>query len=301
MKKVLKWTGIVLGAVLLLAAVTVFYLQNALERRLAKRYDVQPAPVAIPADSASLEAGKTWVAVLCRDCHGEQLAGNVMFEDPALGTFSTPNLTPAGIGGTYTDLDWDRALRHGVAKDGRPLMLMPSETFGKMSDEHVGQIIAFLKTVPAKTEPIKPTKATLLGSVLIQLGAFGDDMIPAESIDHKSPGHVAPERGVTPKYGEYLVNVTGCRGCHGPALNGAKHPDPSAPMPSPNLTPGGALASWGEAGFIKTLRTGVTPAGKELQQKYMPWKQVGAYHDDQLKAIYAYLMSLEKMDMAELK
>lgn len=301
MRKIFKWAGIALASLLLLAAGTAFYLNHALGRRMAKHYDVQPQPIAIPTDSAALAAGKIWVDVLCRDCHGEHLAGNVMLEDPALGVFSTPNLTPAGIGKTYTDVDWDRALRHGVGKDGRPLVLMPSKYFENMSDEHIGQIIAFIKTVPAKTVELKPTKTTLLCNLLIQLGVFGDDMITAEKIDHTSPSHTAPERSITPKYGEYLVKITGCATCHGKNLNGGKHPDPEAPMLSPNLTPGGPLASWGETGFIQTLRTGITPMGKAIEQKFMPWKQIGAYEDDQLKAIYAYLMSLPKVEMAEIK
>ncbi len=69
----------------------------------------------------------------------------------------------------------------------------------------------------------------------------------------------------------------------------------------PNLSPGGSLASWSAEGFVKTMRTGVTPLGKEINGKFMPWKEIGHYDDDQLKAIYAYLMAQPILATAEIK
>ena len=48
------------------------------------------------------------------------------------------------------------------------------------------------------------------------------------------------------------------------------------------------------------MHTGLTPLGKEINGKFMPWKEVGQYDQDQLEAIYAYLMSLPKLELADI-
>lgn len=297
MKKVLKWAGIILGLLLLCLGATVLYLNHAAKSRLGKKYEVQPKTIVIPGDSASIATGKQWADVLCRGCHGANLAGTKFFDEPDLGLICAPNITPGGVAKNYTDLDWDRALRHGVGKDGQPLLIMPSENFKYMSDEHVGQVIAYLKTVAPVEQTWEPRRTTLFANLLIQLGVFGG--LNVETIDHKSPSHSAPKRVATAEYGNYLVRITGCRVCHGEQLNGGKPPEPGAPL-GPNLTPGGSLAKWDASGFVHTMRTGVTPFGKELNVA-MPWKDMNHYDDDQLQAIYAYLMSLPKMETAEIK
>lgn len=294
MKKILKWTGIILATLLILVASTAFYLNNTAKSRLAKRYNIQPKAIEIPTDSASIAAGQKWASSICAGCHGENLAGTSFFVTDELGAINAPNLTPGGVGKTYTDLDWDRAIRHGIGSDQRPLLIMPAKDFQYFSDEHVGQIIAYLKTLPAVDSNWRLPKTTLLCNILFQTGAFGD-ALNVETIDHTSPSHTAPERGATADYGNYLVKVGGCRTCHGPELNGAVTPDPGSP-PGANLTPGGSLATWGGDGFIKTMRTGITPFGKELNGKFMPWKEIGTLDDDELQAIYGYLMSLPKME-----
>lgn len=302
MKAFLKWTGIVLGSLLLIVAIAVAYLNASAKSRLARHYDIQPPAVAIPNDSASIAEGGKWVNSLCASCHGENLAGAKFFDAPELGTICSANLSPGlgGIGKKYTDLDWVRAIRHGVNREGRPLLGMPAENFQYLSDEHLGQIIAYLKTLPPVDQQWPAANTTLFCNVLFALGAFGEEALPAESIDHRSPAHFAPPRAATAEYGKYIVQVGGCRACHGPQLNGGPHPDPAGPI-SPNLTPGGALPSWGAAGFVEVLRSGVTPAGKELNGKYMPWKGIGRLDDDQLQAIYAYLMAQPGLATAVVK
>ncbi|MBP6811237.1 MAG: c-type cytochrome [Saprospiraceae bacterium] len=299
MKKILKWVGTILGLLLVMAAGTAFYLNSSAKSRLAKKYDIQPKSIAIPTDSASIAAGQKWVSVLCTNCHGENLAGTSFFDSPDLGTICAPNLTPGGLGKTYSDLDWDRAIRHGVGNDRRPLLIMPAKDFQHMNDEHIGQIIAYLKTLHPVEQAWGSPQTTFMCNILFQLGAFGD-ALNAETIDHRSPSHTAPQRGVTAEYGHYMVKASGCTSCHGPQLNGGKDPNPEAPM-GPNLTPGGSLATWGADGFVQTMHTGVTPMGKEINGKFMPWKEVGHYDNDQLQAIYAYLMSLPKLEMAEIE
>lgn len=60
-----------------------------------------------------------------------------------------------------------------------------------------------------------------------------------------------------------------------------------------NLTPDKetGIGAWTEKTFIKTLRSGKTPAGRSLLPP-MPWEEIQHANDKDLKAIFAYLMSL---------
>jgi mono/diheme cytochrome c family protein len=121
---------------------------------------------------------------------------------------------------------------------------------------------------------------------------MGAGMIPpfaADQIDHTSPPPAAPTPGVTVAYGEYLTHT--CKECHGDKLNGMPFGPPGQEVPSPNLTPGGRLASWSEQDFFTTLRSGVDPYGETLSDD-MPWKYFGQMSDDELKAVWIYLQSL---------
>lgn len=300
MKKALKWAAFALLALLLIAAVTALHLAGTAKIRTAKKYGLQPAAVlAIPSDSASIAEGKKWADALCSGCHGADMAGTRFFDVPDLGLICAPNLTPGGTTKTYTDLDWDRAIRHGVNKDGKGLLIMPAKDFQYMSDEHTAQIIAYLKTLSAAEQNWPAVKTTFLCDILFQVGAFGD-ALNVETIDHTQPAPPAPRRAVSPEYGAYLVTLSGCRTCHGAQLNGGKDPNPEAPM-GPNLTPGGSLPAWTADGFLKTMRTGITPYGKELNPKFMPWKNFGHLADDQIQAVYAYLMAQPKLETAVIK
>jgi hypothetical protein len=67
--------------------------------------------------------------------------------------------------------------------------------------------------------------------------------------------------------------------------------EPGAPLAS-NITPGGAMGNWTDAQFISTIRTGVTPGGKQLDSEFMPWETFKNMTDVELDAIRLYLQSL---------
>jgi mono/diheme cytochrome c family protein len=296
MKKVFKWIGIVVGGLAGLLVLALAGLYLSAEFRFNKTYDITPEPVTIPADAASLEIGKHWAEIHCQTCHGEDLGGGPFFDDPSLGYADAPNLTSGkgGIGATYTDADWVRALRHGINHDDTSVFIMPSNDFYYLSDADLGGIIAYVKSVPPVDRETRPRSLAPFAKVLYSLGAFGN-LLYAETIQHdvRPP---APPVGVTVDYGEYLANANGCPSCHGPQLNGAQPSEPGAPF-APNLTPGGELVGWSEADFFKALRQGVTPGGRQLGDS-MPWKGLGKMTDDELKAVWLYLQSLPKLETA---
>lgn len=294
--KMLKWIGIGLVGVIVVLLVAAGALLLRSQSRFNQTYSVPAEVVAIPTDAASLERGKHLTAMLCSGCHGENLAGTEFFNDPGLGRIHALNLTRGadGIGATYSDADFVRVLRHGVRPNGTSIFAMPSKDFHHLSDQDLGSIIAYLKTAPPVDQSWEPKQFTLFGNMLMGLGVF-DNMMMADLIDHTGPRPTAPAIGVTKEYGGYLVQLNGCRQCHGQQLSGGKVDDPTIDMRGPNLTPAGELAAWRDADFIKTIRTGTTPSGRPLSE-VMPWKHYGTrMTDDELKAIFLYLQALPKL------
>jgi mono/diheme cytochrome c family protein len=295
MKRALRIVGLVFGAlvgIVLLAGIVLYLLGNA---RLNKVYDFPASNVTVPTDAASIEYGKHRVEILCQGCHGEDLSGiDNWFNAGPLGTIDSANLT-AGVGGvgqTFTTEDFVRAIRHGIGKDGKPIFMtaVPSTAF--LSDDDLGAIIAYLKTVPPVDHQLKGEQFTPLAKILLAAGLL--DKLPVEAVSHDVQV-TAPERAATAAYGEYLVNTNDCRICHGPELNGGPFPDPTITKISPNLTPGGELGFWSEEDFINTIRTGVTPGGHALDPEFMPWPSYSKFFDEELQAIWLYLQTLPKL------
>lgn len=295
MRKVVRIIGIVLGGlvgVLLLAGLILYFIGNA---RLNKTYDIPASDITLPTDAASIEFGKHRAEILCEGCHGTNLSGvNDWFNAPPIGRIDSANLTSGegGIGTQFTTEDYIRAIRHGLDREGRPIFMVAVTSTAHLSDEDLGAIIAYLKTVPPVDHKTKQRYFTPLAKILLTAGVLGK--LPAESVSHDV--HVnAPARGATAEYGEYLINTNDCHLCHGQNLNGGSYPDPTIKKISPNLTPGGELGFWTEEQFINTIRTGTTPGGHQLDPEFMPWKYYRLFQDDELKAIWLYLQSLPKL------
>lgn len=298
LKKVLKWIGIVLGVIIILLLIGAGGLYFRAQSRLNQTYNVQVENVSIPTDTASIERGKHIASVVCVGCHGQDLGGTEFFNDPSLGAIHAKNLTTGkgGIGSYYKDTDYVRTLWHGVNPDGKTVFVMPAYNFHYLSEQDLGAIIAYLKSVPPVDKEWAPRKFALMGTLLIGAGMF-DSQISAEQIDQTAPRPVAPAIGVTKEYGDYLITLGDCRNCHGKQLAGGKIPDPTMDVRTPNLTPGGELVAWSDADFIKTIRTGVTPSGHQLSDN-MPWKDFSKLTDDELKAIFLYLQAQPKLPTA---
>jgi mono/diheme cytochrome c family protein len=296
MKKAFKWIGIVLGSLIgfiLVAGAVLYLIGNA---RLNKKYSLPPSNLTIPTDAASIEFGKHRAEVLCEGCHGKDLSGvNNWFSAGPLGTIDSANLTSGegGVGREVTsDEDYVRAIRHGVDPEGKPIFMPAVVSTANLSDEDLAAIIAFVKSVPPVDHKTNGQHFTPLAKILYVLGML--PRFPVETVSHAV--HVtAPARGVSPEYGEYMVNTNDCHLCHGPQLNGGKYPDPTIKKISPNLTPGGELGFWTEDQFINTIRTGKTPGGHELNPDLMPWKSYSNMSGEELKAIWAYLQTLPKL------
>jgi len=116
-----------------------------------------PSPEDIAHGKALVEAGD------CAGCHtadpAKPFAGGKRIDTP-FGTIYSPNLTPdrdTGIGG-WTDEDFRRALREGVAPDGsRYYPAFPYPNFTKLTRDDISSIRAYLATLaPFRNTAPKP-------------------------------------------------------------------------------------------------------------------------------------------------
>jgi len=298
MKSVVKWIFSILGGILGLVLVAGLVLYGMGQVRLKKNYSSSPQPVEIPTDEESLEEGKRVFQYRgCEACHGEELQGLVYLDNPAIGQVITPNLTTGegGIGNERSDLDLIRAVRHGLRPDGTALLFMPSTEFYYLSDQDLGNVLAYIQSLPAVDNQPAPSKISNTGFVVMNLTSE-ITFLPAELIPHDQEPPLPPEPGLTVEYGEYLA--LSCPVCHGLGMSGGEIPGFPPEWPSAgNLTPGkgSRLTSWGEAGFMEIIRAG-KKHGRAIHPDYMPWTSYRYMSDLELRAMYLYLLSLQPKD-----
>ena len=226
----------------------------------------------------------------CTDCHGADYGGKVIIDAPPMGVWAAPNITIAGNTKDFTPADWDRIIRHGIAKDGTSAT-MPAIDYTSMSDRELSDIIATITAAPPVDRPNVENKMGPLRGVLIATGAIP---VAAELIDHGT-GHakLPPGEAVTLEFGKHVVS--GCVGCHGLNLAGGPVPggDPKWPEAA-NLTPDATgLAGWKPEDFRRVAREGKSQDGRALQD---PMKGVALamrnMTDTELDAAFLYLQSL---------
>ncbi len=281
-----------LATLLLVGSIGVYWSSQS---RIGRLYDVVPDRLFAEPDSVSIDRGRHVATIRgCVECHGANLGGRVFLDDPMIGRFVAGNLTAGrgGIGARYSEADWIRAIRHGVRPSGRGLLVMPSDEYYHLSDADLASLVEYLKGVPAVNNELPASHVSPVGRALITIDRE-IAILPAERIDHVGPRPVAPAVGASIEYGRYLA--TSCIGCHGAGLAGGRIPGvpPDWPAAS-NLTPlaGTALARWSQAEFVRALRSGATPEGRKLDQRYMPWQVLGQMTDDEMQALWMYLRSL---------
>ena len=221
----------------------------------------------------------------------------VYLDNPAIGQVITPNLTfgTGGIGALRTDEDLIRAIKQGIRSDGTSLLFMPSTEFYFLSDADLGKVLAYIRSMPPVNNEMQPSQLSTTGFIVMYI-VKNISFLPAEVIPHDQTPPPAPEAATTAKYGEY--RSISCLVCHGPTLSGGKITGFPAEWPSaPNLTSGagGRLPGWGEEGFIKIISTG-EKHGRRINPSYMPWTSYRHMSENELRAVYKYLMSLPPRD-----
>ena len=294
MKRVLKWIGFGAAGVVILFAIGLTIVYALSSRAMSREYAVTVPPLLIPTDFTSVARGRHLATAIsqCANCHGDNLAGKVFVDNAVMGQLYAANLTrgKGGIGGSYSDTDYVRAIRHGLGRDRRPLLAMPSNAFFTMSDADVASLVAYLKTVPAVDAVLPPKRIGPLARALYVATDF--PLVPAEEVPHDQPRPAAVAPGVSREYGNYLANIGGCKSCHLKDLNGGVPVEGN--VITANLTPTG-IGKWTQADFVKAMRSGIRPDGRVLSAA-MPWPYMRLMTDDELAALWVYLRSLPPKD-----
>lgn len=290
---VLRWTVRVVGALVALLVVGVGAVYGISASRISRTYVVRAHAIPVSTAPAVIEHGRRLAAIKgCTECHGANMAGHMMIDDPMFGRIATANLTAGREGGMLSAEAFELAVRHGVRADGRSLLVMPSQEMANLSDEDVGAIYSYLRTLPAVKAPHPAPQVGPLGRVLSVTGAF--ELTPARVIAQEAPHKPAPPVGVTPEYGGYLA--LGCTGCHRMDFTGG--PVPGAPPGAPiaaNLTPDQeeGIGRWSEDEFVTALTTGERPDAGPIDGTFMPVKMTAQMTDTEKRAIYRYLRTVE--------
>ncbi len=154
----------------------------------------------------------------CVACHtakgGKPFAGGLAMQTP-IGTVYSTNITPdkTGIGG-YSFEDFDKAVRHGIGKDGSSLYpAMPYPSYARVTDADMQALYAyFMKGVAPVTQPNRevdiPWPLSMRWPLAIWRGLFAPKV---ESPPTPSGTDPLVSRGA------YLVEGLGhCGACHTP-------------------------------------------------------------------------------------
>lgn len=288
MKKVLRWIGIILVAIIAVLVLLVGGLYINGGRKLAGPYQADPAALELPSDEVSLARGERISNAIsgCASCHGSDLGGKLFLEQPGLFSLYAPNLTSGagGVGSTYTTEDWLRALRYGIGENGRALAFMPSQHYSRMSEADMGGLLAYLATVaPVENETPQP-EFSFIATVLIGAGQLP---LPVDLITEE-PVPLDVAEGITAEYGEYFATIAICEDCHTADYTG--NTNPNAGPVAPDLTQSGELVGWSFEDFSTTMKAGITPTGRQLSDE-MPWVYY-QFTDEELEAVWLFLQTM---------
>lgn len=208
MKKIVGWGGVTVIAVVVAGVVA--------------SWQPEIAPLAADATHSFSEAqiarGKTLADLGdCAVCHtragGERNTGGLAMEIP-FGTIYTTNITPdveTGIG-SWSYAAFERAMRHGVDRQGRYLYpAFPYTAFTRTRDDDLQALYAYLMSQP----PVKyrPPTTDLHFPFNIRQGIFAWNLL------FLTPGAMPEQATQSADWnrGAYLVEGLGhCSACHSP-------------------------------------------------------------------------------------
>ena len=253
--------------------------------------------------------------MVCMDCHSQRdyslfsapmilgtegMGGEVFDQNMGFpGRYVSPNITPAKLK-NWTDGEIFRAITSGVSKDGRPLFpVMPHPYYGQLDEEDIKSVVAYIRSLkPIEHEPETSVSDFPMNFIL-------------NTIPQKPSLTKMPPKTDQISYGKYLITAAACNDCHtrqekgkfvgDPFAGGMefKFPDGSV-LRSANITPHeSGIGLWSEEQFIQRFKAysksnyqphRVTPG--EFQT-IMPWTFYAEMETEDLKAIYAYLKTLQ--------
>lgn len=270
------------GALLLLVLGIVGWRSST---RLIRPRPAEARSIILPAVPDTARGERLGTAIsLCTRCHGPDLGGHVLDDNPVFRA-APPNLTTGkgGIGNRLTLVAFANAVRRGIHPDRTSLLLMPSQAWSGMSDADLVALWTWVRSRPPVDRSPGRTFVKFPGRVLLAMNALS---LSADSLDPAPPPARTPADTVG--LGSYLAQIAGCTYCHGPDLRGRAEPvgPPGSPLP-PDISRR-ALEQWSSVDFVRALRTGVRPDGSAMSTM-MPWQAYAKMTDEELRALWEYL------------
>lgn len=279
----LKWLGAIVAG--LLTLVVGLLLGAALFGywKLNRSHDNPVPQVSVVVTPERVARGERFESI-CAGCHAPEADAPMTGKDflgedaPPIGDFFAPNLTPAHLT-DWSDGEIIRAVREGIHRSGRSLLIMPSEYWRHLSDEDIQAIVAYLRSLKPEGVGTPPNRLNVLGAIMSNIAPIFQAQAPV------TEPVLAPPTGPTAAYGAYLSSFT-CELCHGVDLLG--NADEQVP---PLLA---VPLAWGEQNFIEFMRTGARPDGSKVDEEAMPWEELSRLfsEDEELRAIYAHLQKV---------
>jgi cytochrome c553 len=282
MRSALRWAGVALGALAVVAIILYAAVYVASERVLNRAYPFKPVAIAIPTDAESIVEGRRLAQIhMCfGGCHGKGIEGEVLFDDPMIARVVAPDLTASML--RYRDDEIAGIVKSGVRPDGRSMVVMPSDVLKLLADEDLGLIIAFLRSVPAAAGPGPDFWVGPIGRIGI---AGGQLKTMAQLLAEATAPPDAADRSAT--HGRYLASTI-CAHCHATNLAGA----PAGPGTdaSPPLQ---IVAAYSPEAFTQLLRTGVALGDRKLgMMRDVALASLSKLTDEEIADLYQYLRAL---------
>lgn len=216
------------------------------------------------------------------------------------GNYYSSNITPSGIG-DWTDGEIYRAIVSGVSKDGKALFpIMPYPNFAKMSKDDIYSIIAYLRTLKPIEHKVKESTSNFPMNIIVNL-------IPQNVNSHTNINYSNEV-----EYGKYVFNAASCNDCHTPMDKGEFITEKALAGGNEFKMPFGinkaanisadketGIGLWTKEQFIFTFKSFELNKHPASTVKYgekntiMPWTSYSNMTEEDLGAIYEYIMSLK--------
>lgn len=278
MRAALRWAGYVAGGLLLLVLLAAAYIWFASNQKLNARVAALPEKLVQPT-AAQLANGSRQLRILgCLSCHGEGLRGRTMFADSKIAVVNAPNLTL--IAAKASDQQLAQAIRQGIGHDGRPLFVMPSAEYSRLTDAEVAALIAAIRALPKGGAETPPIKVGPLGRIGVVNGRFRTQPELVEHYRQNEPADLGPQLA----RGRHIAMTT-CSECHGPAFGGGQA-GPGVDAPDLSI-----VGSYDLPAFVQLMRTGI-PADKRKMKLMdeVARDNFSRMTDEELAALHAYLV-----------
>lgn len=279
----------------------------------------EPEELKIEVTTEMLERGKYLAENVsgCIDCHSirdfskwagpikeesKGGGGELWSEEMGLpGNIYSRNITPFALG-DWTDGEIYRAITAGVNKDGKALFpLMPYHSYGKADKKDIFAIIAYIKTLEPNNNVPPKSELNFPMNLIVNL------------IPQKGEQLMKPNPTNKVEQGKYITTIAACADCHTPMekgeyiegmkfAGGMEFPFPNGDINrSANLTPDKetGIGNLSEEQFVSMFKSYadsnyvIRDLKKGEVNTQMPWLVYKNMKEDDLKAIYSYLMTLK--------